>query len=180
METKTHWRKFDKTDFLGAVDLDEMTPSEITVVIDKVEWKEVKVRGVKEMHRIATFKQNIKPMIINVENGKILQSFVNSKHLEDWTNIPVTIYIKSGVKFGSEVTDALRFRPSKPVLKKVDNSGALKVLNACKTISELATEYTGFSRDIQADKEVIDLKNDLKSRFTKEMEEQAREFQAQS
>lgn len=175
-DIKTHWRKFDKTDFLGAVDLDELTPSEIIAVIDKVEWKEVKVRGTKGMFRIATFKQNIKPMIINVENGKILQSFTNSKHLEDWVNIPVSIYIKENVKFGTETTDALRFRPNKPILKRVDNSGAIKVLNACKTIAELQTEYLGLSKELQANKEVQDLKNDLKDRFTKEMVEQANEL----
>lgn len=182
METKnkTHWRKYDKTDFLGAVDLDEMTPSEITVVIKKVEWLEVKVRGVKGMHRIAQFQQDIKPMIINVENGKVLQSFTNSKHLEDWVNIPVTIFIKENVKFGTDTMDALRFRPNKPILKNIDNTGAIKVLNACTTLAELQTEYLGLSKELQANKEVRGLKDDLKSRFVAEMESQAAEFAAQS
>jgi hypothetical protein len=175
-EQKTHWRKYDKTDFLGAVDLDEMTPSEVVALITKVEWKEAKVRGAKGMFRIATFRENLKPMIINVENGKILQSFTNSKHLEDWVNIPVSIYIKENVKFGNDTMDALRFRPNKPVMKQVDNTGALKILNTCKTISELQTEYLGLSRELQADKAVIDLKNDLKERFTNEMVEQAKEL----
>lgn len=179
METKTHWRKYDKTDFLGAVDLDEMNPSEITVVITKVEWLDVKVRGVKGKHRIAQFQQDIKPMIINVENGKVLQSFTNSKHLEDWVNIPVTIFIKENVKFGTDTMDALRFRPNKPVLRNIDNTGALKVLNACKTIAELQNEYMGLSKELQANKEVRELKDDLKSRFVMEMESHAAELNLQ-
>ncbi|MDF3076165.1 MAG: uncharacterized protein K0S09_54 [Sphingobacteriaceae bacterium] len=172
MATKTHWRKYDKTEFLGAVDLDEMTPSEIIATIEKVEWKEAKVRGAKGMFRIATFRENIKPMIINVENGKILQSFVGgSKHLEDWVNIPVQIYIKENVRMGSETMDALRFRPNKPQLQKVDNTGALKILNACTSLEDLQREYLAFSKPIQADKEVRELKDDLKARFTKEMQE---------
>lgn len=177
METKTHWRKYDKTQFLGAVDLDEMTPSEISALILKVEWKEAKVRGTKGMFRIATFREKLKPMIINVENGKILQGFIGgSKHLEDWINIPVSIYIKENVKFGNETMDALRFRTAKSIVKAIDNSGALKILSACKTISELQTEYLGLSRELQADKIVLELKNDLKERFTLEMTEFANQL----
>lgn len=116
---KTNWRKHDKTDFLGAVDVDELGVKEITLTIEKVEWKDVKVRGSKDHKRIATFKEpGFKPMIINVTNGKAIKKVVNSQYLEDWVNLEVVIYIKEGVKFGSDITEALRIRSVKKITSK--------------------------------------------------------------
>lgn len=121
MTTKTHWRTPDKTDFLGAADLEEMTTEgkDFVAVIKNVEIKEVKVKGKNETCRVANFSDpKIKPMIINVTNGKILKKFSNnSKYVEDWSNIRVSIYILDGIKVGKEYTEGLRFRPTQPVLK---------------------------------------------------------------
>lgn len=122
--SKTHWRSCDKTDFLGSADIEELTNDEskdLIAIISKVEIKEVKVRGKKDTCRVATFTNtSIKPMIINVGNGKILKGFANSKHIEDWVNIPVSIYVNDSVKFGTETMEGLRFRPQQPQLKKAE------------------------------------------------------------
>ena len=116
---KTNWRKHDKTDFLGSVDIDEMGVKEITLTIENVLWKNVKVRGKQEMHRIATFKEKVKPMIINVTNGKAIKKVVNSQYLDDWINLEIVIYIKEGVRMGSDITEALRIKSVKKVATKV-------------------------------------------------------------
>lgn len=121
---KTNWRKHDKTDFLGAVDVDEMGVKEVTLTIENVLWKDVKIRGKQEMHRIATFKENVKPMILNVTNSKAIKKVVNSQYLEDWIGLEVVIYIKEGVRMGADITEALRIRSvkkitNKPKVKKV-------------------------------------------------------------
>ena len=112
---QTNWRKHDKTDFLGAVDVDEMGVKEVTLTIENVLWKDVKVRGKKEMHRIATFKEKVKPMILNVTNSKALKKVVGSQYLEDWVNLEVVIYIKEGVRMGHDITEALRIKSAKKV-----------------------------------------------------------------
>lgn len=125
-KTKTHWRTPDKTDFLGAADLEELIPDgqkDLTAVIKCVEIKEVTVKGKTETCRVATFTSlNIKPMIINVTNGKILKKFAKgSKYVEDWVNIPVSIYVLDNIKVAKEYVEGLRFRPTQPqVKKKVD------------------------------------------------------------
>lgn len=122
-EEKTHWRACDKTDFLGSADLEDLLKdgqTDLVLVIKFVEIKEVRVRGKKEVCRVATFTApGVKPMIINVGNGKILKKFANnSKHIEDWINIPVSIYVNDNVRLGSETTEGLRFRPVQPRIEK--------------------------------------------------------------
>lgn len=120
---KTHWRKCDKTDFLGAVDIDEMlkeNEKSIFLTIEKVEIKEAKVRGQKGEFRIATFTdKKIKPMILNVGNGNIVKSFCgNSQYVEDWINVNVEVYIDHRVRLGKETTEGLRLKPTAPKLKE--------------------------------------------------------------
>jgi hypothetical protein len=115
---KTHWRASDKTDFLGACDLEE--GKDLILTIEKVEIKEVKVRGTKGSFRVATFKEKgFKPMILNVTNAKIVKTLAkNAIYIEDWKNIAVSIYIMENVKFGVETVEALRIRPYAPQVQK--------------------------------------------------------------
>ena len=120
---KTHWRACDKTDFLGAADLEELfTESQTSIVltIEKVEIKKAKVRGQVGEFRIATFKEpGVKPMILNITNSKVVKSFCNnSTHVEDWLNVRVEVYIAQGIKMGAETTEALRFKTTPPKLKE--------------------------------------------------------------
>lgn len=133
----THWRKADKTDFLGACDLDE--GKDLTLNIAKVEIKEAKVRGVKGLFRIATFKENVKPMILNVGNAKIIKSFAkNDPFIENWANIPITLYVIDNAKLGSETVEALRIRPMQPKLnkKKLTPEMPREWQNCVKALSE--------------------------------------------
>lgn len=144
----THWRKADKTDFLGACDLDE--GNDITLTIAKVEIKEAKVRGTKGLFRIATFKENVKPMILNVGNAKIVKGFANNDpFIENWTNIPITLYVIDNAKLGGETVEALRIRPMKPKLQKEELTpektnkwqNAIKALKDGKLIKDIEAFY---------------------------------------
>lgn len=121
MENKTHWRKADKTDYLGACDLEDKT--DLVLTIARVELKEVSVRGKKSFERVATFaEKGFKPMILNVGNAKIVKDFSKkSVYLEDWKNIKVAIYVQDNVRLGSEVTEGLRFRQYEPQVKSNAN-----------------------------------------------------------
>ena len=50
-----------------------------------------------------------------------------------------------------------------PEIYKKLVKGALKILNNCKKLADLQKVYTGFSKGIQAEKEVIELKDKLKN-----------------
>jgi len=129
---KTHWRSIDKSDHFGAVDLDEMGGKTTATIISVVIREEV-VAGKKGIHRIATFKEGLKPMSINTTNGKVLERAIGSKWVEDWAdiNIQVDMYVKSGIRFGKDTVDGVRFakaikvaktaaaKPAAPAAKKV-------------------------------------------------------------
>jgi len=118
METKTHWKKVFNSDYLGSCDLED--GKDLKAVIKHVTVGEVKnTDGKKQNRNIATFTDpNIKPMILNVTNSKIVKKFAGSVFIDDWNNIPVQIYTKDDIKAFGEVTEGLRIRTVQPTFDK--------------------------------------------------------------
>jgi hypothetical protein len=118
METKTHWKKVFNSDYLGSCDLED--GKDLKAVIKSVAVKNVKGPDGKEQERnVATFTDaNIKPMILNATNCKLIKKFAKSVYINDWNNIPVQIYIKDDIKAFGEVTEGLRIRPTQPIMSK--------------------------------------------------------------
>lgn len=113
---KTHWKKAFNKDYLGSHDLDN--GKDLVAVIDHIEVRKVKNnQGEEASKNVAIFKGKVKPMILNVTNCKIIKNFSGSNYIEDWGDIPVTIYIKNVTAFGEEV-EALRIREKQPVIEK--------------------------------------------------------------
>ena len=115
-KTKTHWKKVFNKDYLGSHDLDD--GKDLVVEIDRVEVRTVKDSTGKDGKcNIAIFKGKVKPMILNVTNCKVIKNFSGSNYIEEWSNIPVTIYSKQIKAFGEEM-EALRIRERQPTLTK--------------------------------------------------------------
>jgi hypothetical protein len=117
-ETKTHWRKVFLSDYLGSCDLED--GKDLKAVIKSVTVKSVKGPDGKEQERnVATFTDaNLKPMILNATNCKLMKKFAKSVFINDWNNIPIQIYVKDDIKAFGEVTEGLRIRPTQPVMDK--------------------------------------------------------------
>jgi len=118
METKTHWKKVFNSDYLGSCDLED--GKDLKAVIKSVSVKNVKGPDGKEQERnVATFTDaNLKPMILNATNCKLIKKFAKSVFINDWNNIPVQVYVKDDIKAFGEVTEGLRIRPTQPVMSK--------------------------------------------------------------
>lgn len=118
METKTHWKKVFNSDYLGSCDLED--GKDLKAVIKSVAVKMVKGPDGKEQERnVATFTDaNIKPMILNATNCKLIKKFAKSVFINDWNNIPIQIYVKDDIKAFGEVTEGLRIRPTQPATSK--------------------------------------------------------------
>jgi hypothetical protein len=115
-DSKTHWKKVFNKDYLGAHDLDE--GKDLVATIDHIEIREVPdSNGKKSKCNVAIFTTKIKPMVLNVTNCKVIKKFAGSNYIEDWKNVPVTIYSKQVQAFGEEV-EALRIREKQPNLEK--------------------------------------------------------------
>lgn len=144
---KTHWKKAFNKDYLGSHDLDE--GKDLVAVIDHVEVREVKDAQGASKCNIAIFTTAIKPMILNVTNCKTVKAFAGSNYIEDWKQIPVTIYSRDVKAFG-EVVEALRIREKQPTLTKPELTPdhqmwakAVEHLNKPEsTIEDITKRYT--------------------------------------
>ena len=120
-EEKTHYRRVFKSDHLGVADLEDFTEagSNLIFTIDHVNQEfGAKVAGKTINANIAYFKEDIKPLVLNATNSKIMKSFANgSAFVEDWKNIPVRLYIDASVKMKGDIVGGVRINPV-PVMPK--------------------------------------------------------------
>jgi hypothetical protein len=162
METLTHWRKELPNDYIGAY----MMPtdgSDITLTIKKVAMEKVTGNdGSKKDCLVASFKENVKPMILNRTNAKTITKVYGTPYIEQWSGKQIQIYTAKVQAWG-EQTDALRIRDFKPANKGVDVSEAIAALNATASLAELQAAYMALSKTEQAHPDVIKLKDTLKT-----------------
>ena len=146
MEEKlTHWKDTCDYKYLGAYSL---APSneDIIVTISHVNFEEVTNEGNrKQMCKVAHFKEDIKPMILNKTNMKVLEKLYGP-FIEKWRNIKIEIGI-SNIKYQGEFIDALRIRhqiPKKDELKP-DTETWLHainyIVNSGVTIPQIKAKY---------------------------------------
>jgi hypothetical protein len=140
--SKTHFKKAFNTPYLGSQNLPDY--KDINLIIERVELRESK--GLKENSKfnIAYFTDvNVKPMLLNAGNSKIVSKLADSPYIEDWINIEVTITVKKVKAFGDH-HDALRIRE---VTRKTSN---LPTLNeSSKKWDELVLKvFNGSEREI--------------------------------
>ena len=127
MENKHHYRNVFKSDHLGSADLEDFIEkgTKLIFTIKEVrQEKGTKVAGKKIDANIAYFVENIKPLVLNATNSKIVKSFTISKEhpngspfVEDWKNLTIELYIDENVQMKGEKTQGVRIRPIQPVAK---------------------------------------------------------------
>ena len=145
---KTHWKKVFNKDYLGACDLED--GKDIKAIISHVEAREIKgTTGEAQVRNVAVFKGDIKPMVLNVTNSRILKAFTQSPYIEDWINVAVQIYAKNDVKAFGDIVEGLRFRTVQPKMGKPELKpdtpqweNALKHLQGKGKIEDITNYYT--------------------------------------
>lgn len=122
--SKTHYRKVFKSDHLGVADLEDLIEAKNPLVFTIREVKQefgTKVAGKKIDANIAYFDENIKPLVVNATNSRILRGLTKSPFVEDWNNIKVRLYIDPTAKLKGEVVGGVRINkdaPTRPVVQK--------------------------------------------------------------
>lgn len=153
-QKKTHYRKAFKSDHLGSADLEEMIEEKRSLVFTIKEVRQevgIKVAGVKGTYNIAYFVENIKPLVVNIINSKILRSFCNnSPFVQDWKNIRVELYINENVKMGSEIVSGVRIKPYQPIEKIEIPEEIKKMVREADTIEKIKElhKYSSQYRDL--------------------------------
>lgn len=116
---KTHWKKLDNPDYLGAYAL--QPGQDLIVQIKSVGQEEVynPTNNKKEICTVAHFMdKNVKPMILNVTNCKTISKIYDTPYIEDWTGKYISVYIAKVKAFG-ETVEALRIRNRVPTVEKI-------------------------------------------------------------
>jgi hypothetical protein len=120
-EDKTHYRKAFNSPYLSSSDIVEPT----VLTIQRVSLEPDKTKKSKDLFNTAYFVEPeirhgeaLKPMILNAHNSRIMRNLCGSHFLEDWRNVPVTIYVDSAVRFGKETDEGLRISPNQPCAEK--------------------------------------------------------------
>ncbi len=114
---KTHWKKLNNPDFLGAYALD---PGEdLILTIGNVREEQFTgTGGKKDEGIIVHFKEKeFKPMICNSTNAKAISKVAGSPYIEDWSNTKISLYTAEVSAFG-ETVDALRVRAFAPKVEE--------------------------------------------------------------
>lgn len=118
---KTHYRKAFDSPYLSSADIVE--PTILTVRCVKLEPD--KTKKTKDQFNTAYFVEShirqgedLKPMILNATNSRTMKTLAGSAFIDDWNNIPVTIYVDNSVKFGRDTVEGLRISTEKPRLSK--------------------------------------------------------------
>lgn len=119
MAEKTHYRKAFNSPYLSSADIVE--PTVFTVSHVRLEPDKAKKTKAKLSFNTAYFREKevrpgekLKPMILNVGNSLVMKTLSGSPFIDDWNDIPVTIYADPSVKFGNETVGGLRISPEPP------------------------------------------------------------------
>lgn len=115
-EKLTHYKKLINPDYLGAYSLD---PGKDMILTMKTVKKEnvTGVGGKVDQCTVARFHEDVKPMILNVTNCKMIAKIYNTPYIEQWSGKKIQIYATE-VKFQGEMVEALRIRPKQPDKQK--------------------------------------------------------------
>lgn len=111
--TLTHWKKVHNPEFIGSWAL--QPGEEIIATIESLTTEQVKsTDGKSSACTVARFvEKNIKPMILNKTNKKIMEKIFKTPYLEEWVGRKIQIYSTPVSAFGEQV-EALRIRPKEP------------------------------------------------------------------
>lgn len=119
-EQKTHWKKLHNPDYIGSYALEP--GQDLVVTIKKVQLESVHniTANKKEDCVVIHFVENVKPMICNSTNSKIIQKLYKTPYIEEWAGKKIQLYSAKVKAFG-EVMEALRVREYMPKeAKKID------------------------------------------------------------
>ena len=118
MSEKTHWKKVvSDPNYLGEADFNENEEKVATILRVAKDETVVTAEG-KSKKAVVYFKENLKPMILNVARSKAIQKVAGSPYFEDWAGVQIQLYIQDGIKAFGDVVSAVRVRPTKPIIKK--------------------------------------------------------------
>lgn len=118
-KTETHWRKKDNPNYLGAYSM-PMPRKDVILTIKDMTWEKVTGEGGKtDQAKILYFEENVKPMILNMTNGKTIASIYKSPAIEVWKGKKIQLFV-DWIKDRSSglMIECLRIRHFEPQVER--------------------------------------------------------------
>jgi hypothetical protein len=118
---KTHYRKAFDSPYLSSADITEptvLTIARVALEIDQTKKTKDRFNTAYFVEKELRPGEKLKPMILNATNSKVMKALTESAWIDDWNNVPVTVYVDPSIKFGKETVEGLRLMvaPKKSVL----------------------------------------------------------------
>ncbi len=120
-QNKTHYRKAFKSPYLSSADITEPT----ILTISHVKLEKDKTKKTRDFFNTAYFLEKeirkgetLKPMVMNATNSRTLKNLTGSAFIDDWNNVPITVYVDNNVRMMGERVDGLRISTEPPRLTK--------------------------------------------------------------
>lgn len=137
---KTHWKKYNNPDYLGAYAFQPGEEKTVTIKEVKREMVFNPSGSGKEECTVAHFVEDVKPLILNVTNCKTISKVWGTPYIEDWAGRKITLKVKRISAFG-EMVDAVRVSPDRPQEEKIICEDCGKVIESVrgKTPLEIIT-----------------------------------------
>lgn len=142
--------KYRKSTHLAGVDI-EMIVSEkkkcLLTIKEAYYDTNVNVSGNKTAGYFLEFTDNVKPMVVNSGNRKIIAkicektkniSSVDSRKINNWIGLEIELYFDASVKMMGSVVGGIKVRETYPLPTLIANS---EIYNKCK----LAIEKSGYT-----------------------------------
>jgi hypothetical protein len=86
----------------------------LTVTIDHVEQQNAAELGEKPEYKFCLFfRGNIKPMVLNPTNGKLIARALGSKESDNWVGKDIELFHDRNVTYGGQLTGGIRVRPAR-------------------------------------------------------------------
>jgi len=108
----THWKKLTNPNYLGSYSIENGQDLILTIKSVKNEMV-IGADGKKEECVVCYFNENVKPMILNSTNMKMIAKLYKTPYIEQWAGKQIQIGTEKVKAFG-DVVDALRIRNKLP------------------------------------------------------------------
>lgn len=67
-------------------------------------------RDEPDMRYVLYFREDYKPMTLNITNGQLIAAITGSRELDDWIGHKIVLFFDPNVSFGSELVGGIRCR----------------------------------------------------------------------
>jgi hypothetical protein len=171
-ETEIDSMKYRKSTHLAGIDVEAIVEEKGSCILTIKEAyydRGVDVSGNKTDGYFIEFEENVKPMVANSGNRKIINEITKqtlgcssseSRLLPKWKGIKLDLYFDPSVKMMGKVTGGIKVKPVEKV--QTSDTTALGILNMCNSIESLQIAWKTLKLEEQALPTVIALKEKLK------------------